>query len=65
VKKSQAIETQKQRNRKYRRKKNFIKKAFQFNQKCGIDVIILTFDQKMNKISEYYTTPNFKIKDAQ
>lgn len=57
-------ETQKQRNIKYRRKKNFIKKGFQFSKVCGVDIIILTLDKNQNKFHEYYTSPQFKFDEA-
>ena len=47
------------RNIKYRRKKNFIKKGYQLSQICGFNVIIFTFDTKQNKLNQFYTTPDF------
>ena len=54
-------ETQKFRNVKYRRKRNFIKKGLQFSQICGLDVIIFTLDRKLNKLHEFYTSADFKL----
>ena len=58
-------ETQKQRNIKYRRKKNFIKKGCQLASICGLEIIIITYDKTMNKFHEYYTSPEFQFEDAQ
>ena len=49
------------RNIKYRRKKNFIKKGYQLSQICGFDVIIFTFDTKQNKLNQFYTSPDFQF----
>ena len=46
---------------KYRRKKNFVKKGVQLSQICDLDVIIITYDRKQNKLDQFYTTPDFKI----
>ena len=54
-------QTQNDRNIKYRRKKNFIKKGVQLSQICDVEVIILTYDRKLNKLDEFYTTPSFRI----
>ena len=52
------------RNIRYRRRKNFIKKGFELSQICGFDVIIMTYDKKMNKLVEIYTTPDFTLTQA-
>lgn len=51
------------RNIRYNRKKNFIKKGFEFSEICGLDVIILTFEKKTNKIKEYFTKTDFKMEN--
>jgi len=56
--------TQNDRNIKYRRKKNLVKKGHQLSKICGFDVIILTFDKKQNKLDEFYTTADFKFEDV-
>ena len=55
---------QQARNKRYKRKKNFIKKGIQLSEKCGVEVIILIYDRKLNKLNEFCTTPDFKLTDA-
>ena len=54
-------DTQKERNIKYRRKRNFIKKGCQFKKICGQDVVIFFYDKKMNFLKEFYTSSDCKF----
>jgi len=36
----------------------------QLSEKCGVEVIILIYDRKQNKLNEFCTAPNFKLTHA-
>lgn len=43
------------RNKKYKRKRNLVKKSLQFSKFCGTDVILLFYDRINCKLEEFYT----------
>ena len=52
------------RNTRYKRKKNMIKKSLEISSKCGLDIFIMVYNQKLNRIDEYHTSENFTISTA-
>ena len=52
------------RNTRYKRKKNMIKKSLEISSKCGLDIFIMVYNQKLNRIDEYHTNKSFTMETA-
>ena len=42
-----------------RKAQYFLKKGYQLSKLCGSDVLIMTFDRKLKKLNEYFSSPDF------
>ena len=53
----------KKRNAKSKRTKYMMKKAYELSVLCSIDVNISLYDRKMNKVTEFASSPDLKLHD--
>lgn len=50
-------------NKKCKRKRGIMKKCIDMAEQCGLKVTLIIFDDKMNCIEEFNTSPEFDIKN--
>ena len=49
---------------RYRRTKNLIKKCAEISSQCELDMVLLIFDRKNNRLREIHTSQDMTLKDV-
>ena len=48
---------------RYRRTKNLSKKCAEISKQCDLDIVLVMFDRKNNRLREVYTSKNMTLDD--